>query len=95
MLLESWGVPWLSRALITQTFSWVLALLIKDIIPQQKQPYSQHDWECLINTTEKGKHRAHAKSLKTTTSITVSTPAFRSPKSAAFYSLMNLFTVAI
>lgn len=62
-LLESWGVPRLSVALSHGP-------LIKDIISQQNQPRSQHDWECLINTKEK--HCVRAKSLKTATSIIAS-----------------------
>ena len=64
------GGPPTERGFITQAFSWVLDLLIKDIISQQNQPCSQHDWECLINTKEK--HCSCAQSLKAATSITAS-----------------------
>lgn len=76
------GGPSTERSFITQAFSWVLGLLIKDIISQQNQPRSQHDWECLINTKEK--HCARAKSLKTATSITASELALHSPEMLFF-----------
>lgn len=76
------GGPPTERAFITQAFSWVLGLLIKDIISQQNQPCSQHDWECLINTKEK--HSAWANSLKTATSITASEMASHCPRTLFF-----------
>lgn len=56
------GGPPTDCGFITQCSSWVLDLLIKDIISQKNQPRSQHDWECLINTKEK--RYAWAKSLE-------------------------------
>lgn len=72
------GGPPTEHGFITQAFSWVLDLLIKDIISQQNQPRSQHDWECLINTKEK--HCSCAESLKAATSITASEKSIDSPR---------------